>query len=500
MAILAENLTYTEKDFDALKLRMQELLRGAFPWWTDFNVANFGNLLVEMFCFVGDVLTFYQDAQAKESRILASTQRKNLLALCRMLGYTPATAAAATANETFSIPAVLANDVIVPSGAYVSTADVVGAVRFQLLAPATITAGLTSVDGTVEHSESWLETFTSTGRPNQEHALPRMPYIDGSADIAAGDGAYTQVVNFLDSGPTDRHYTITVDQTGKALVRFGNGVNGSVPSGTVSGVYKVGGGTVGNVAAGTLIKLTGGFTDVLGNPVSVSATNALPASGGANRETMAQIKQLAPASVRVAGRSVCTEDYEINARRVPGVARALMVTSDDVLGIDENTGRLYIIPVGGGVPTGTLKTAVHTMVTETYPKTITFQVSEYDPIYFDVNVHAIVFLRQGYAAAAVRASIEAALAVFFAVSQGDGTPNPNVDWGVRMVKADGTPANEIAWSDVFNEVRDAGGVRKIEQPLGFLLNDAATDVAIGSLQFPRLGTVELINGDTGLPL
>jgi nucleoside-diphosphate-sugar epimerase len=42
------------QDFDSLRLRLQNLVRSVFPEWTEFNVASLGNLLVELYAFVGD--------------------------------------------------------------------------------------------------------------------------------------------------------------------------------------------------------------------------------------------------------------------------------------------------------------------------------------------------------------------------------------------------------------------------------------------------------------
>jgi len=89
MGLLAQATEYTDKDFDSLRLRLQSLVGSVFPDWTDFNVANFGNILLEMYAFVGDVLTFYQDNQARESRLLTATQRKNLIGLTKLLGFRP---------------------------------------------------------------------------------------------------------------------------------------------------------------------------------------------------------------------------------------------------------------------------------------------------------------------------------------------------------------------------------------------------------------------------
>ena len=76
MATLPESLDYSSKDFDALRARLMSLVKSVFPDWTDFDVASFGNLLLELYAFVGDVLTFYQDNLARESRLVTASQRK----------------------------------------------------------------------------------------------------------------------------------------------------------------------------------------------------------------------------------------------------------------------------------------------------------------------------------------------------------------------------------------------------------------------------------------
>src|SRR5690606_38322133 len=140
-------------------------------------------------------------------------------------------------------------------------------------------------------------------------------------------------------------------------------------------------------------------------------------------------------------------------------------------------------------------------VTVVFPSTLTFQVSVQDPSYLVVDVQATVFLRQGANPGAVRSTIQRALTDFFAVSLQDGTPNPNVDFGFNLKDAAGDPAGEIALSDVFNVVRDVGGVRKVgDGPDDFLLNGAREEVPIDVREFPALGEVTLLNGDTGLPL
>lgn len=495
-------LDYTDKDFESLRARLINIIRGAFPDWDDFEVANFGNVLLEAFAFTGDVLVNYQDNQARESRLSGANLRSNVLALAKMLGYEAATAAAATADVLFTLDQVPSNDVTFEAGTVVKTRDVTGAVEFQLLLDLTIPAGTNPPQafGTVENSETILgETFQSNGLPNQEVKLSQTPYIDNTAAISTSAGAWTQVENFLSSTASDRHYVIIVDAQDRATVRFGNGVNGQIPSGQISSDYKIGGGTAGNVEQNNIVIIDGQFTDVLGTPVNVSVNNPDKASGGENRESVAQIKQNAPASVRVSDRIVSLEDYVIEAELVPGVARALMVTSDQLVGLPENRGRLYVVPVGGGTPSTALRDSVLTAVTITKPNTITFQVTVEAPVYETVDVGCTVFFTADADPTTVAAAIRTNLEAFFAISNADGTKNTQIDFGINYPTGrSATQESEIPFSDVYNVVRDTPGVRKIgDSDVDFLLNGASSDLVINPVGFPVLGTVTITDGDTG---
>ena len=403
MPLLPPSIDYTDRDFDALRARLIALVRSVFPDWTDFEVAGFGNILIEMFAFVGDVLTFYQDNLARESRIVTATQRKNVMALARMLGYRLHGAQAATAEVTFSLARVPTADVVIPAGTFVRTQEVTEPVRFQLLAETRIPAGSDppSATGIVEHSVTRTQLFDARGLADLGVHLDYGPYLDGSAVVSASGDAYQEVTSFLGSGPNDRHFVVLVDQNDRATIRFGNGTNGALPAGTIEVVYKTEGGAGGNVDASRLVVVEGTFTDVHGRPVQISVTNPARASGGTDRETIAKAKLLAPEGLRALTRSVAREDFEINAKRLPGVARALMLTSNEDASIAENAGILYVVPQGGGPPTPALKNLVLQQVTEVFPCTLTFQVSVQDPVYKRLDVFARIFLRQGVAPAEV---------------------------------------------------------------------------------------------------
>ena len=496
MALLPLNLDYTDKDFTAWRARAFNLIETTFPDWTDREVANFGNQLVELFAFFMDFLSFYQDNQAKESRLSDAELRRSVLALAKMLNYIPEGNAAAAADLLITLAQVPTTSVVVPAGTVYETAEVTDRLQFQQLFDGTVNAGQDppQIFVSVENSEDFEESFSSNNLPNQEFLLAGVPFLDATLVLTALNGAYTQVDNFLNSTATDRHYTVDVDENGRALVRFGDGTAGEIPTGTIDTFYKVGGGAAGNVDENTITRIVGGLTDVNGNRVAATVTNPSGASGGQDRETIASIKQQAPPSTKVTDRTVALDDYEIGAVNVAGVARALMVTSDQVVGIPENRGFLYIVPEGGGAPSDTLKASVLTAVTVTRPNTITFKVMVEDPSYLTVDVAATVFFNDGVNKGGIVTAINTALSEYFQISNPDGTPNDLVNFGLKY----GSDLS-LPMSDLFCVVEGVSGVRKIGTgDIDFLLNLVHDDVLLQFFEFPQLGTITITDGDTGL--
>lgn len=506
MAILPTSLDYTDKDFDALKARLEKLIRSVFPTWTDFNVANFGVILLESFCFMGDVLTSYQDNQAGESRWSTARQRKNMIAMAKLIGFSPDGAKAATVDVTITAldqgtGGAPVGSVTIPAGTIVSTAEVAEPAEFQLLSDAVIAAGASPSTATVsaEHSANAEDVFVSRGTPDQEFTLGETPYLDDSAIVTAGDGAYTQVDDFLSSLGTDRHFTVVVNENDEALVRFGDGTNGKIPVGTITVSYKTGGGDL-KVEAGTLVIIDGAFTDSLGNPLLVTVTNASESSGGLARQSVERIRVAAPESIRVNERAVSREDFEIVARDNASVARALMLSADESSAVAENSGILFIVPEGGGTPSQALldEVAAEFEPTGSRPKLLGFRLLVQVPIYLDVDVVARVYLSKDTKQATAGAAIRASLIELFALVDENGSPNERVGFGFDFKDVDGNAAGEIDLSTVYNAVRDTTGVRKIGTAAGdFTLNGEHDDVALELQEFPRLGTVTLIDGDTG---
>jgi len=104
-----KNVNYVGKDFATLKQTLIDYTKTYFPnTYSDFNEASPGMVFVEQAAAIGDILSFYQDTQLKESMLSHATERKNVVALAQSLGYKPkVTAPAVTTLTVYQlIPAV----------------------------------------------------------------------------------------------------------------------------------------------------------------------------------------------------------------------------------------------------------------------------------------------------------------------------------------------------------------------------------------------------------
>jgi hypothetical protein len=91
-----KNFNYLNKDFSSLREALIDFTRTYFPsTYSDFNEASPGMVFIEQAAALGDLLSFYQDTQLKESMLYYATERKNVMAIAQTMGYKPKVSAPA---------------------------------------------------------------------------------------------------------------------------------------------------------------------------------------------------------------------------------------------------------------------------------------------------------------------------------------------------------------------------------------------------------------------
>jgi predicted phage baseplate assembly protein len=125
------------------------------------------------------------------------------------------------------------------------------------------------------------------------------------------------------SRPQNQNRAVSIvqdyDGDGGDTIRFGDGTFGQLPlPGTdFDVIYRIGGGTIGNVAADAINQVEASAKGVL------RVTNPFPACGGNDPEPLERVRRLAPQQFRARQyRALRPKDYQDAAQTLPWVERA----------------------------------------------------------------------------------------------------------------------------------------------------------------------------------
>jgi hypothetical protein len=97
MANNTKDIKYINKTFSDFKSSLSEFAKTYFPdTYNDFSEASPGNMFIEMASYIGDVSSFYIDAQIQENFLNLAKERESLYNLAYSFGYRPKLSYAAT--------------------------------------------------------------------------------------------------------------------------------------------------------------------------------------------------------------------------------------------------------------------------------------------------------------------------------------------------------------------------------------------------------------------
>lgn len=365
------NIDYMARDYDSLLQSMRDLIPYKLPEWKTYeSEADFGNVLLELFAHIGDILSYYQDRVANESFLATAQSRYSIIQHLKLIGYQLRTAAPASTQLLVTLPTASDTDIIIKKGnafATKSQADQ-SAVHFEYTrnVPLTISKGQTRFEIPVE--EGWLieEEFlgTSDGTPNQKFTLAHSPII--LRYLGPGQTTHKDIILRTEIGENQREewtlqqtlafsrtqqpdFIIEIDEDDQATVIFGDGNFGKIPpnGANIKVTYRVGGGAHGNVPANTIDTIADAPQLTL---LAATITNPKPATGGAERESIEQAVLQAPSIFRSYERAVTAADYKALALNFPGVGKVRAVASD------WRKVTLYVAPTAGGFVSDVLKT------------------------------------------------------------------------------------------------------------------------------------------------
>lgn len=366
-------IDYTSKDYTGFINSMLAYATTAFPEWTNQNPASLEVMILESLARELDVLSYYGDRIVGEAYIGTATQLESVILLAQLLGYTPGQPIASTGTVTFQStlggPAVA-----VPAATQVTTdyiSSISGPIIFETTSAVTVPGnggtisapviqGITQGSSVFTIGNATSTPFsittellgTSTGAPLQVFNLANNPVINGSItiyvqnpDYPAATGSdpivsWNQVSSLQNSLSSDLAWQESVNADGIVSIQFGDNINGFIPPAglAVYANYRVGGGTIGNLSANSIVDIA---SPILG--ITISGSSAM--TGGANAETIDHIRTNAPKSFTTQQRAVTLADYGNLATSLAAVSQANAVANN--LG----SVTVYLTATGNTIPT-----------------------------------------------------------------------------------------------------------------------------------------------------
>lgn len=388
---------YLSRDYDSFRQAVVDLIPLKIPEWTDRSEADFGIVLVELFAYMADILSYYQDRIANEAFLHSAQERRSVIEHLRLLGYEMAPAAAAAGKLSVIVANNVNSVVEVRKGDQFATQSGKDrrSVNFEYTGnePLIIDFSKAPLDSATKPDGTPLKSFkeipdvipvregqsivneligTSNGTPNQRFRLTQPQLLRDSLLITVESGVPSPPWRFrkilvysgraftpeqlkaleyqerisstlaFSRGP-DQDYMIETDENEATAVIFGDGQYGQIPTtgARIVANYRVGGGTIGNVGAGQIRGIAKApQLQLLGAKV----VNRNPTSGGAERETIDQAIKYGPTVFGSMQRAVTADDYVAQAKLFPGVSKARAEAPN------WNIIKLYIAPQGKGEP------------------------------------------------------------------------------------------------------------------------------------------------------
>ena len=346
-------IDYTSRDFSALRADLIALVRERTgTTWDPTDYSDLGNVMVESFAYMGDIMSHYLDRIANETSIDTAIKKETLLAYASLFDYVPSGPTPAEVYVKFtnisdaSISIPIGTQVMAPLSygpfyqVYFETKQSATAVpagdniTLRCEEGKTVNTDRPDLIDSTYNKPLPASLGTSTGKASQQFIILDSNIISNSITAYVGQGvAFSSWVykdNLYEWGPTDNVFTTKQNADGTLYVAFGDGVNGAIPpaSQLISATYKTSAGASGNVKALAVKEVT--FVPGNIDPEAVTAltvSNAAAAYGGADGDGLTQLRSKIKASISTRRRAVTLADHKDLALLVPQAGKVNAVSS-----------------------------------------------------------------------------------------------------------------------------------------------------------------------------
>ncbi|OPY75284.1 MAG: Baseplate J-like protein [Syntrophorhabdus sp. PtaU1.Bin050] len=427
---------YMARDYTSILQAMRELIPEKLPNWKDYeSEADFGNVLLQLFAHMGDILSYYQDRIANESFLGTAQTRQSIIHHLKLIGYRLATAAPASTILKLTVPPTYTGSVTIKKGDAFATKSQKEkpSIRFEYIGEDFTVDCSTLATNPITHRKEIPNEIpveegrliekeklgVSSGRPNQQFALAHKGLILRSLGIGSeankditlktklGDmeepWTLQETLAFSRAGQQEavqKDYVIEIDEDDRATIIFGDGDFGAIPpaGADIYATYRIGGGLKGNVLANTIQTIVDAPQLTA---IGARVNNPGPATGGSERESIEHAVMHAPGVFRSLKRAVTAEDYEALALNYKGVGKVRAEAGN------WNRVKLFVAPDGGGSVSDILRKNLLAYFEDKRPLTTIIEIADVD--YVKIFITAKLAIERYYIQENVREKVRKAV-------------------------------------------------------------------------------------------
>lgn len=349
---MADRLRVTELDFDTIKLNLKTFLNQQTEF-TDYDFEGSGlSVLLDILAYNTHYNAYYLNMVANESFLDTALLRDSVVSHAKTLGYVPHSMKAPIATINFLVSSSSSTDgtLTIPAGySFLSNQIDSKVYNFVVLEETTVTKANSSYYfENLDIYEGQLITYSfnynQSTNPKQIFTLPDNNIDTTTIKVGVSPSSttteisvYNLVTDILDVTTDSQVYYLQESKNGQYQIYFGNDVIGkSLPDGAVVSVtYLLTNGISANKANNFVGALT--LSDSLNETLTnFTVTPISAASGGAERETVDEIKFGSAAQFATQNRLITTKDYESYLKK-----NYPSIDSISVWGGEEETPKAY---------------------------------------------------------------------------------------------------------------------------------------------------------------
>ncbi len=436
---MANVLNYVNYDFDDLVAQLQERVRESDAW-KDAYRSGTGQMLIEFYAYVANLVLYYVERRAEESYIGTAKNRSSVVNLVKLVNYSPKRRTSSTGVVTFSLNTPHTSDIYIEKFTRLKEIsglkffvgekelDENGVYTGNIVGGGVLKAGTTSLTLRAIQGEVVSKTITSSGSVDQTYLIEDTNVEQYTLSVVVDGVIWDPVSSFAASEPDDLHYVVRQELDGTIKILFGDNQKGYVPplGSTIYIQYVLSEGEDGNVLQGDRITIIeDDISDVNGNIVTLSVTNSSAIDpetgdtegafvGGDAEEDIEEIRYEAPRVFRTGDRAVTRFDFIAILENYAGVATA------NAWGENEedppnynmfNRVKLCFLLTGWALPTTTFKSLISDYLYTKSMITVKYEFIEPQIIYVIPTLDVVV--TKNYSLSQARLDIENAFEAEF---------------------------------------------------------------------------------------